>query len=209
MPALALELVRVGEETGDLAPMLLKASDMLRKEIEATATEWIGAGGARQHRSCSASSSGDRARPLRHGARCATTLRREPRAGFTLVELLIVLAIMGLVAALAFPRLVGRAPGSTLGAVAEELRAALATARSAAIAQDREVMVGGGDGSYRVDGARHVLPSAAGVRIDVRGGGIAFFPSGGSSGGRIVLRGGGRTAELDVEALTGRASFVQ
>jgi len=41
VPALALELVRVGEETGDLAPMLLKASDMLKKEIEATATEWI------------------------------------------------------------------------------------------------------------------------------------------------------------------------
>ena len=42
MPDLALELVRVGEETGDLAPMLLKASDILRKEIDATATEWIG-----------------------------------------------------------------------------------------------------------------------------------------------------------------------
>jgi general secretion pathway protein F len=41
VPALALELVRVGEETGDLAPMLLKASDMLKKEIEATASEWI------------------------------------------------------------------------------------------------------------------------------------------------------------------------
>ncbi len=39
---LALELVRVGEETGDLAPMLLKASDILRREIEATTTEWIG-----------------------------------------------------------------------------------------------------------------------------------------------------------------------
>jgi general secretion pathway protein F len=41
VPPLALELLRVGEETGDLAPMLLKASDMLRKEIEATASEWI------------------------------------------------------------------------------------------------------------------------------------------------------------------------
>jgi general secretion pathway protein F len=41
VPALALELVRVGEETGDLAPMLLKASDMLKREIEATASEWI------------------------------------------------------------------------------------------------------------------------------------------------------------------------
>jgi general secretion pathway protein F len=42
VPDLALELVRVGEETGDLAPLLLKASDILRKEIEATTTEWIG-----------------------------------------------------------------------------------------------------------------------------------------------------------------------
>jgi general secretion pathway protein F len=41
VPELALELVRVGEETGDLAPMLLKASDILRREIEATTTEWI------------------------------------------------------------------------------------------------------------------------------------------------------------------------
>lgn len=41
VPDLALELVRVGEETGDLAPMLHKASDMLHAEIEATATEWI------------------------------------------------------------------------------------------------------------------------------------------------------------------------
>ncbi len=42
LPATALELVRVGEETGDLATMLAKASDMLRREIEATTSELIG-----------------------------------------------------------------------------------------------------------------------------------------------------------------------
>jgi general secretion pathway protein F len=42
LPALALELVRVGEETGDLATMLLKASDILRRDLEATTTELIG-----------------------------------------------------------------------------------------------------------------------------------------------------------------------
>jgi len=134
------------------------------------------------------------------------TLRRD--AGFTLIELLIVLAIMALVAAIALPPLAGRAPAAALGAAAEEMRAALATARSAAIAEDRDVTIAGGVGSYRIDGARHVLPAAAGVRIEIRGGGIAFYPSGGSSGGRIVLRGGGRATELDVEALTGRASFA-
>jgi general secretion pathway protein F len=42
VPDLACELVRVGEETGDLAPMLVKASDILRREVEATTTEMIG-----------------------------------------------------------------------------------------------------------------------------------------------------------------------
>lgn len=42
LPELALELVRVGEETGDLATMLLKASDIIRRDIEATTTELIG-----------------------------------------------------------------------------------------------------------------------------------------------------------------------
>ncbi|HUK61559.1 MAG TPA: type II secretion system F family protein [Stellaceae bacterium] len=41
VPALTLELVRVGEETGELPAMLLKASDILRREIEATAGQWI------------------------------------------------------------------------------------------------------------------------------------------------------------------------
>src|SRR5437773_492667 len=36
LPELAVELVRVGEETGDLAPMLLKAGDVLRQEFETT-----------------------------------------------------------------------------------------------------------------------------------------------------------------------------
>lgn len=42
LPELTLELVRVGEETGDLAPMLLKAGDILRRDIEATTTELVG-----------------------------------------------------------------------------------------------------------------------------------------------------------------------
>jgi general secretion pathway protein F len=42
LPELALELVRVGEETGDLATMLLKASDILRRDIETATTELIG-----------------------------------------------------------------------------------------------------------------------------------------------------------------------
>jgi general secretion pathway protein F len=39
---LALELVRVGEESGDVGAMLLNASDILRRDLEATTTELIG-----------------------------------------------------------------------------------------------------------------------------------------------------------------------
>jgi general secretion pathway protein F len=41
LPELALELIRVGEESGDLATMLLRASDILRRDIEATTSELI------------------------------------------------------------------------------------------------------------------------------------------------------------------------
>jgi general secretion pathway protein H len=135
-------------------------------------------------------------------------LRRDRGAGFTLVELMIVLAIMALVAALAMPELLRRAPASGLGAAAEELRAALSSARAAAIAQDREVSVRGGDGAYRVDGARRPFASGVPVRVEVAGGGISFFPSGGSSGGTIVLRAGSASRALEVDALTGRAFLL-
>ena len=41
IPDLVLELVGIGAETGDLPAMLLRASDILRREIEATASQWI------------------------------------------------------------------------------------------------------------------------------------------------------------------------
>lgn len=41
LPEMAEELVRIGEETGDLPAMLLKAGDILRREFEATSAELI------------------------------------------------------------------------------------------------------------------------------------------------------------------------
>ena len=41
LPEMVLEFVRVGEETGELAPMLLRASEILRKDVETTLAELI------------------------------------------------------------------------------------------------------------------------------------------------------------------------
>jgi general secretion pathway protein F len=42
LPDVAGELVRIGEETGELAPMLLNAGEVLRREFEAMTLELIG-----------------------------------------------------------------------------------------------------------------------------------------------------------------------
>jgi general secretion pathway protein F len=41
LPEFTREFVQVGEETGNLAPLLLKASDILRREVEAATTELL------------------------------------------------------------------------------------------------------------------------------------------------------------------------
>ncbi|MGH7090341.1 MAG: pilus assembly FimT family protein, partial [Stellaceae bacterium] len=109
-------------------------------------------------------------------------------AGFTLVEVMIVLAILALGAAVALPYLARRAPAAALAAAAQEVRVALATARSAAIAEDRIVTFSGGSGGFRIDGVPHPLAPASAIAIETWGRAfISFFPSGASSGGRVIV----------------------
>lgn len=135
------------------------------------------------------------------------TLR--PERGFTLVEMMIALAIASLCAALAFPYFAPRAPGASLGAAAQEVRVALAAARSAAIAEDRDVTFSGGAGFFRIDGVRHELPPFAPLAVEIKGrSGIAFHPSGASSGGRIVVRSASQRREIEIDPLTGHAALL-
>ena len=131
--------------------------------------------------------------------------------GFTLIELAIVLAIMGLLVAMTVPFLAASSRSAGLPAAAEEIRAALRAARSAAIAEGHPVAFRADpDGGYWLDRQHYSLAaaagSAAGLRVAVAGGGgIAFFPSGGSSGGRIRIGTPEAWRDVDVDAVTGRA----
>lgn len=137
-------------------------------------------------------------------------MRRDAEsAGFTLVELMIVLTVMSLAAALALPYLVKGKERAALGGATQVVRAALHNARAAAIAEDREVTFAGGIDGYRIDGARQVFAASANLVVEIKGGSrISFFPSGGSSGGRVVVREGAARRDIDVEALTGRAVLL-
>lgn len=136
------------------------------------------------------------------------TSRRD--AGFTLIELLVVLAIIGMTLALAMPLLARRAPGASLSAAVGEIRAALRGARSTAVAEDRAVVFRGDPaGGFWLDRRHFTLPAMSGappLRVSVEGAAqIAFYPSGGSSGGRVRLAGGDTGRLLTVDTLTGRA----
>lgn len=138
--------------------------------------------------------------------------------GFTLVELLVVLVVMALLAALASPEFHRALPGLELRANASDIAAALRGARSAAIRDNRETTV-----AIDVDANRYRLKKWHALRGDVRlslytaererldrgTGRIRFFPDGTSTGGRVSLAEGERSYHVVVDWLTGRVDVVQ
>jgi general secretion pathway protein H len=125
-------------------------------------------------------------------------------AGFTLVEVIVVMAILGLVLGLLGMRGPVRSDRLDLDSAAQELAGSLRLARSRAIAQNRAVAVALGPGSYSLDGGPPRPLRATVAAADATS--IAFAPSGGSSGGTVTLQAGQRQVAVRVEWLTGRVT---
>lgn len=140
---------------------------------------------------------------------------RRQTAGFTLVEMLAVLAILALVAGIAVPYLRGSASDRVrLDAASRHLVAALRLSRAAAVLRQTEI-------ALVVDADRHEFSSAAvppetfdpdiSVRLKIAEpertspsrGGVRFFADGSSTGGEITLRLGDRAALICVNWLGG------
>jgi general secretion pathway protein H len=141
--------------------------------------------------------------------------------GFTLIEMLVVLAIMGLVMAVALPDFGRLAPSLRQRAAAGDLAAALRDARGQAIRSNGETTltldVGSGTYalSYRPD-TRQLgrtfdlsMRTAAHEAADGRAGSIRFFPDGSSTGGRISLSSGRSIHTVVVDWLTGHVRIVE
>jgi general secretion pathway protein H len=142
-----------------------------------------------------------------------------PQTGFTLIELIVVVAILGL----ALTLIVGYKPpwSSGLGtrAAAGQLASALRLARSEAIARDSPVSVTidlaahryrvGQEPDRRLPPALTIeLLTVAGERRTAVESAIRFNPDGSSTGGRVTIGDAVRKFAVGVDWLTGRVSIA-
>jgi general secretion pathway protein H len=136
--------------------------------------------------------------------------------GFTLLELLIVLFLMGLAYGLAAPMVGSGAVTLELKSATRQLAAGLRKARGTAIAQRdeatmtvdvelRRFSLSGDSKIYPLPKAIDIeLFTAQSEQLEEKVGNIRFFPDGTSTGGRITLTAGGSNFAVDVDWLTGK-----
>ncbi|WP_223212081.1 GspH/FimT family pseudopilin [Thiolapillus brandeum] len=140
--------------------------------------------------------------------------------GFTLLELLLVMALAAILMVLVPPMISSALPGTQLKSAARELAAGLRYARTHALtsreealltldAEQRHFKVSGRSRTYTIPDSVDIsmLTAESETRGD-RIGAIRFFPDGGSTGGRISLRHGERGFGVDVDWLTGKVRIL-
>ncbi|SFU48874.1 general secretion pathway protein H [Methylobacterium sp. 174MFSha1.1] len=136
-----------------------------------------------------------------------------PAAGFSLVEMLVVLALLGLAAALGGPSLLTLLPGRQLDAAAASLADELALLRAEALRTGQRTSLAYDQATARFVSSRPsarplaMAPLSVGVSVPAESwagpGEIRFLPGGASTGGRIVLAGRAGQRVLTVSRVTG------
>lgn len=141
--------------------------------------------------------------------------------GFTLIELMVVMAVAALLVTVALPLARLGSPGLEARAAARDIAAGLRRARTDAIFADRETLM-----LIDTDGRRWTIGEAGDwqalpeglslevetARTEVLEGGIAglrFFPDGSATGGRVTVSGETAVYHVMLDWLTGSVSIVQ
>lgn len=144
-------------------------------------------------------------------------LRHTAERGFTLVEVLVVLAVIAMAAVVAWPRAHGARQRLALEAAAIDLASEMKSARATAIRTNSEqtLAIDTAARHYIRDGwtAARLLPGQFDVALDTirseqtgpAAGRIRFYPDGSATGGRVILGSGSRRVIVAIDWLTGGA----
>lgn len=142
----------------------------------------------------------------------AATCTRRRQQGFTLIEMLVVLVVLGLVLSVVAPRFASGNPALAVRSAGLDLVAGLQLARNLAVSENRAVAIklDRKASAFEVEGRRRGLPPGVALtrpdlREDERDAAIEvrFFPDGSSSGARIGVVRGAHRLVIDVDWLTG------
>ena len=140
--------------------------------------------------------------------------------GVTLLELLIVLSIMAIVAALVLPMFGSGVSTGELKGAARQVAAGLRLARSEALAtrQETRVLLDLEHRTFHVDRDARLIALPRQIELKLftaqsdlvsdKVGAIRFFPDGGSNGGRVTVAAGERKYDVDIDWLTGRVAIL-
>lgn len=124
--------------------------------------------------------------------------------GFTLLEMLVTLAVLGLAAGIAFPSVEKAMRGQQFASAAAAIDLAVRQARADAVRRGvtQALTAAPGRAGLRRP-AGDTLPVPAGARIEVSGEGVRFYRDGSSNGGSIALLDGPRVRRWDISSGTG------
>lgn len=143
--------------------------------------------------------------------------RRYQTAGFTLIELIVVLTIIALVAVFAIPRVLPQQSNTALKATAMLLASELRKAHSEAIRvnQSQSMEFNLASRRFGLKGKANVTEFPRDTEIQLvtantlitgKTGTIRFHSDGSSTGGRVTLSRNGLSYQVDVEWLTGNVT---
>ena len=149
-------------------------------------------------------------------------MERQLQDGYTLLEMLIVLAIFSLVIGFAVPSLrsssatmeVKQAEAVLVSAFREARAQAVSTNHRAAVTLDLAAKslsfdtASPGDVEYLGEGLQIEMTTARALSAGESEAAILFFPDGTSSGGRVTLQSGGAVSTIEVDWMTGQTRVV-
>jgi general secretion pathway protein H len=124
------------------------------------------------------------------------TSHSKAQAGFTLLEMLVTVAVMGIVLAVLTGFMRPHSHRLEIEAAARDVARSMRTARAAAISNGAPVAL-----------VLPALPAGLTAAEQAPRGGIVFAADGSSSGGQVLLSGEGQRAAVSADWLTGRVDI--